>query len=372
MSRNILFILGTRPEAIKLAPLIHLFKDSDEFTATVCLTGQHKELINDVLPFFGIEPDLRLSIMKEDQSLAELTRRAISALNPILQRTRPLLVIVQGDTTTSFVASLTAFYNRIPVAHIEAGLRSFNKFAPFPEEMNRVLISHLADYHFAPTNRAKENLLREGITKNVWVVGNTVVDALMIAVRKIRSSEEEYLEKFSFLDLSRKLILVTTHRRESFGEPLVEICSALKEISYSFKDVEIILPVHPNPNVRNSVISHLKGIERIHLVDPLPYPDLVWIMSRSFLILTDSGGIQEEAPSLGVPVLVMREVTERIEGLDSGNAILVGTSKKRILEEAANLISNDEIYNKLSKANNPYGDGKSSRRIYNIISEVFP
>ena len=370
---KILFIFGTRPEAIKLAPLIKEFQVSSSFKVKICTTAQHREMLSQVLNFFNINPDYDLNLMKHNQSLFDITIGALKALERIIDLEEPDLIFVQGDTTTAFTGALAGFYKKIKVAHVEAGLRSFNKYSPFPEEINRVLIGHLADYHFAPTEKAKKNLESEGINKNIWVVGNTVIDALLLGLEIIKEKEAyyEFYKIFDFIDFSKKIILVTGHRRESFGEPFRNICYALKEIAYSFPDVEIVYPVHLNPNVRKPVNEILKGHPRIHLLEPLEYPHLIWLMSKSYLILTDSGGIQEEAPSLGKPVLVMRDVTERIEGVEAGSAKLVGTDKNKIVQEVSKLLKFPDEYQKMANVVNPYGDGKASKRIVDIIIKHF-
>ena len=372
MRDNILFIFGTRPEAIKLAPLIWEFrKYSNEYDIKVCITAQHREMLDQVMKFFKLEPDFDLNIMKPNQSLFYLTSSLILKIENVLRDFNPDLVIVQGDTTTTLVGALAAFYNKSKIAHIEAGLRSSNKYSPFPEEINRKLTGHMADYHFAPTEKSKLNLYKEGITKNIWVVGNTAIDSLFLGLDLIKKEgEDPYCNYFNYLDFSKKIILVTSHRRENFGEPLRNVCQAIKEISEEFKDIEFVFPVHLNPNVRKSVNEILKGKERIHLVDPLPYPLLIWLMNKSYLVLTDSGGIQEEAPSLGKPVLVLRNVTERIEGIEAGTAKLVGTDKEKIKSSVKYLLENKEAYLKMSKAVNPYGDGKASKRIVKILKEI--
>lgn len=362
-----LFIFGTRPEAIKLAPLIVKLKDIGNIQ--VCVTGQHREMLDQVLQFFSIVPDYDLNIMMENQSLFTVTSKSLRLLEKVIKESQPNLIIVQGDTTTAFVGALAGFYNKIKVAHIEAGLRSFHKFSPFPEETNRVLVSHIADYHFAPTDKAKENLLRESISEeNIFVVGNTVIDALFMGLDIVNRNEKRFYDYFRFLDFSKRIILVTGHRRESFGKPFENICHALKEIAR--ENVETIYPVHLNPNVRGHVYPRLSGIKNIHLVEPLEYPYLIWLMSKSYLILTDSGGIQEEAPSLGKPVLVMRDVTERTEGIDAGTALLVGTDKEKIVKSVKMLLSNKGEYNNMAKHRNPYGDGKSSMRIRTTIKKL--
>lgn len=365
---KLLFIFGTRPEAIKLAPLIIKAKErSDVFNVRVCVTGQHKEMLHQVLSFFNIKCDYDLSIMLENQSLCDITKNALGVLDEVVQRERADLVLVQGDTTTAFVGALTSFYNKIPVAHVEAGLRSHNISSPFPEEMNRLLIGDLAYLHFAPTEKAKENLVKEGKKiENIYTVGNTVIDALFMTLDLIKKQEDEYAKHFDFIDFAKKIILVTSHRRENFGEPFKEICSAIKELA-NRDDVEIIYPLHLNPKIKEPATKILSGIGNVHLITPLDYPHLVWTMSKSYIILTDSGGIQEEAPSLGKPVLVMRSVTERIEGVEAGNCLLVGYNRSLIIKEVFKLLDDGKAYENMSKKINPYGDGKSSDRILQII-----
>lgn len=362
-----LFIFGTRPEAIKLAPLIVKLKDIGD--VQVCVTGQHREMLDQVLRFFSIVPNYNLNIMVKNQNLFTVTIKSLKLLEKVIEESRPDLIIVQGDTTTAFAGALAGFYNKIKVAHIEAGLRSFHKFSPFPEETNRVLVSHIADYHFAPTDKAKENLLRESISEEkIFVVGNTVIDALFMGLDTVNRNERRFYDYFAFLDFSKRIILVTGHRRESFGKPFENICYALKEIARD--NVEIVYPVHLNPNVRGHVYPILSGIKNIHLVEPLEYPYLIWLMSKSYLILTDSGGIQEEAPSLGKPVLVMRDVTERTEGIDAGTALIVGTDMKKIFDATRMLLTDKREYRKMARRKNPYGDGKSSKRISTVIKRL--
>ena len=376
MKGKILFILGTRPEAIKLAPLIKYYERYPySYELKICVTGQHREMLDHVLKLFQITPDFDLNVMTPNQSLATLTAKILLDLQETFQCYRPDIVFVQGDTTTAFIGSLISFYEKIEIAHIEAGLRSNSKFAPFPEEINRTIIGHIADYHFAPTQKAAHNLYNEGIQQNVWVVGNTVIDALLWVRDQIKKDHDIY-EKLKFffrkilINETSRLILVTGHRRESFGEPFKNICYALLEIVKQYKDVEIIYPVHLNPNVQNPVNNILKNHPRIHLTGPLDYLHLVWLMDRSYLVLTDSGGIQEEAPSLGKPVLVMRDVTERKEGIEAGTAKLVGTDKDQIVSTTLHLLENDSAYQQMANAVNPYGDGQSSKRIYKILDEA--
>ena len=364
------FVFGTRPEAIKLAPLILKFKEDENIQTFVITTGQHREMVNQILDFFDITPDINLNIMKHNQTLEYITSTTIEKLSSLVENLQPDIVFVQGDTTTAFASALVSFYKRLKVAHIEAGLRSFNKYAPFPEEINRALISKIADYHFAPTETARRNLYKEGIKKNVYVVGNTVIDALLMAVDKVKNNISYYEEKFSFIDKSRKVILITGHRRESFGKPFENICYAIKKIAQDF-DVEIVYPAHLNPNVREPVMKILSDIKNVHIIDPVDYTSLVYLMYMSYLVITDSGGIQEEAPALGKPVLVMREVTERIEGIKAGTAKLVGSNPQKIYKYVSKLIKDEKFYNKMSKAINPYGDGKASDRIYKILTSKY-
>jgi UDP-N-acetylglucosamine 2-epimerase (non-hydrolysing) len=367
---KVLFIFGTRPEAIKMAPLIHELRRHSHFEVLVCSTGQHREMLSQVSDFFEITPDYELTIMKQNQKLPDLNASLITSLNKILKKVMPDITLVQGDTMTTFVAALCSYYNGIPVGHVEAGLRSGEKRSPFPEEMNRMLTTRIADIHFTPTVKARDCLLKEGIPSHcVHVTGNTVIDALLWASKKVKSMPLNTLDKqLSKIDFNKRVILITSHRRESFGEPLKRICSAIKELAQD-RSIEIVYPVHLNPNVRKPVFSLLKGRTNIHLLKPLSYPNLVYLMKKSYLILTDSGGIQEEAPSLGKPVLVMRDVTERLEGIESGVSKLVGTSKQNIVNEVSKLVKNNNAYKKMVKGVNPYGDGKASRRISNILQK---
>jgi len=369
---KILFFFGTRPEAIKMAPLIHEFrKPSAGFDEIkVCVTAQHREMLDQVLDFFEIRPDFDLDIMRPNQSLFDVTGKALRGLHEVFDTYKPDWLFVQGDTTTTFVGALAAFYEKVRVAHIEAGLRSFDKHSPFPEEMNRVLTTRLTDIHFPPTPKAKENLLNEGIAEDkIFVVGNTSIDALFLCLRRVSEKSIEDFESLKPVDFRKKVILVTGHRRESFGKPFENICRAIETIARQ-EDIEIVYPVHLNPQVRNPVLRILKNIPNVHLIGPLNYPSFVWLMHRSYVILTDSGGVQEEAPSLGKPVLVMREVTERIEGVEAGTAKIVGTDPEKITRETLKLLRDPSAYDTMAKAVNPYGDGKSSRRILDIIQSI--
>lgn len=358
--RRFLFIFGTRPEAIKLAPVIRKLRDAGN--VSVCVTGQHREMLDHVLGFFSVTADYDLNVMTANQGLFGLTANLLTLLEGVIEKDKPDVIIVQGDTTSSFVGALAGYYKKIKVSHIEAGLRSFDRYSPFPEETNRVLIGHMADYHFAPTSKARANLLREGISgDNIFVVGNTVIDALFTGLELIKKCESDFNSYFDFVDFSKRVILVTGHRRESFGKPFEDICRALREIAVN--EVEIVYPVHLNPNVRRHVYPMLDGARNIHLIGPLEYPHLIWLMQKSYMVLTDSGGIQEEAPSLGKPVLVMRDVTERTEGIEAGTAKLVGTGTKKIVESALELLNNIDEYERMARACNPYGDGRASERI---------
>lgn len=366
--KKVLFLFGTRPEAIKMAPLIACFSKDIYFDVKVGVTAQHREMLDQVVSFFDIKVDYDLNIMKPNQTLHQLTADLISRItDEILSQENFDYVFVQGDTTTVLSASLAAFYKKIKIVHIEAGLRSDNIYSPFPEEMNRVLTSKMASFHFCPTKQSKQNLSKENITENVFVVGNTVIDALLIGIDKVKKTRENSLiEKYNFIDFSKRIILVTCHRRENFGNPFEEICDALLEISESFSDVEIVYPVHLNPNIKDFAYKKLVA-QNIKLIAPLEYPELIWMMNKSTIILTDSGGIQEEAPSLGKPVLVLREVTERMEGVEAGTAVLVGADKNKIVSETRNLLENNDYYNSISKATNPYGDGTTSEKIKQVL-----
>lgn len=370
--KKILFVFGTRPEAIKLAPLIKEFQKSNSFHMEICVTGQHKEMLHQILDFFEINPTYNLSLMTSNQKLPNLTALILQRLTEIFQHHRPNLVITVGDTTTTLSAALAAYYEKIPVAHVEAGLRTYDKYSPFPEEICRVLVSRIADFHFAPTKNAENNLRSEGIKKNVFTVGNTVIDALHLGLGMIKSNgDQKYFRCFPTVDFSKQIILVTGHRRENFGKPIKNIAYALKQIASHQNKVEIIYPVHLNPNIKIPIFRLLKNQKNIHLMKPLDYPHFIWIMNRAKLVLTDSGGIQEEAPSLGKPVLVMRDVTERPEGIEAGTARLVGTDPTKIVSETSRLLNDELAYKQMAKAINPYGDGKTSKRIVKILTKNF-
>jgi UDP-N-acetylglucosamine 2-epimerase (non-hydrolysing) len=372
MALKVLSIFGTRPEAIKLAPVIQTLRGApQEFTARVCVTGQHRELLDQVLHLFDIRPDHDLAVMQPDQSLPELTARLLTGLAPVLAREKPDWVLIQGDTTTTLCAALAAYYQRLPVAHVEAGLRSHNPWHPYPEEFNRRLADALSTLHLAPTEGARQNLLTEGIPDaRIRVTGNTVIDALLeVAARPYDFSRSP----LAGLPLdNRRVILVTTHRRESFGAPLRSLCRAIRTLAERYpKDVQVVLPVHLNPNVQRPVREELGRSPNIALLEPLDYEPLVHLMKRATLILTDSGGLQEEAPSLGVPVLVLRQVTERPEGVEAGAARVVGTDTETIVAAAVELLDNPEEHRRMARVRNPYGDGQASRRILDAL-RAFP
>lgn len=371
MKRKISVIFGTRPEAIKLAPVILKLRNHPEIECHICSTAQHREMLNQVFSAFEIAPDTDLGLMQPNQSLSELTVRCIAALDYHLRTHKPDIVLVQGDTTTVLCAALTAFYNRIPVGHVEAGLRTWRKDSPFPEETNRVLTTHLADIHFAPTETNRANLEREGVPSGIiHVTGNTIVDALLLALEKIKHSPPSISSLPDFLQPDTEvtdpsLILITGHRRENFGEGFKRICLSIRKLAEEFPKVHFVYPVHLNPNVHEPVHRIIgKGrLPNIHLIEPLPYLPLIGLMKRSHLIMTDSGGIQEEAPSLGKPVLVMREATERPEAIQAGVAKLVGTDVDRIVGEVERLLYDDRAYRSMARRQNPFGDGQASERI---------
>ncbi|MCG5548921.1 non-hydrolyzing UDP-N-acetylglucosamine 2-epimerase [Halorhodospira halochloris] len=363
---RILTVFGTRPEGIKLAPVIRALRSSPEITGKVCVTGQHREMLDQVLALFGIVPDHDLGVMRPGQDLTGVTTEILTGLRSVLEEEAPDFVLVHGDTTTTFAASLAAYYQQIPVGHVEAGLRTGNRYAPWPEEMNRRLTGALAEHHFAPTDRARDNLLREGIAaEQIAVTGNTVVDALLTVVGRLDQEPQlraEAEQRFDFLDPSRRLIVVTGHRRESFGEGFRNLCEALRRIA-DRDDVEIVYPVHLNPNVQQPVRETLADHPRVHLLEPMDYLPFVALLNRAELIITDSGGIQEEAPSLGKPVLVTRETTERPEAVSAGTVRLVGTDVERIVGETTQLLDDPAWYRDMARAHNPYGDGKAADRI---------
>lgn len=368
---RVLTVFGTRPEAIKMAPLVHALAQDPAFDTRVCVTAQHRQMLDQVLNLFSIVPDYDLNIMKPGQGLTEITCRILEGLKPILTEFRPDVVLVHGDTTTTIATSLAAFYQRIPVGHVEAGLRTGDLYSPWPEEANRTLTGHLAMYHFAPTERSRQNLLRENIPDaRIFVTGNTVIDALIAVRDRVLADEPLRLRletQYPFLDGDKKMILVTGHRRESFGEGFEQICRALADIAAQNRDVQIVYPVHLNPNVTEPVNRILGHVENVVLIEPQEYLPFVWLMNHAWLILTDSGGIQEEAPSLGKPVLVMRDTTERPEAIEAGTVRLVGTDREDIVKQVTSLLHDDDEYLAMSRAHNPYGDGKACERILDAL-----
>ena len=381
--KKILLTFGTRPEAIKMAPLVkELQKYPNKYKTYVCVTGQHREMLDQVLDLFEIVPDYDLNIMKQGQDLYDITANVLLGFKNVLTEVKPDVVLVHGDTTTSTAAALASFYQQIPVGHIEAGLRTYNIYSPFPEEMNRQITSKIAKYHFSPTLLSKQNLLKEGVSeKNIFITGNTVIDALHIILNKIKNNYEveksvKTTIKAKGYDTNRlidnkKLVLITGHRRENFGDGFINICNGLKKLVTKYKDIDFIYPMHLNPNVREPIRKvfgeNLNAYENMFFIEPLEYLSFVYLMEKSFIVLTDSGGIQEEAPGLGKPVLVMRETTERPEAVEAGTVKLVGTDSEKIVEEISTLVDSVEHYEKMSKAVNPYGDGFSCERIVELL-----
>jgi UDP-N-acetylglucosamine 2-epimerase (non-hydrolysing) len=374
MKKKVLLVFGTRPEAIKMAPVYLALKQSDVFETKVVVTAQHREMLDQVLDLFKIKPDYDLNIMKSGQGLVEITSIMLSEITKVLQDCKPDLVLVHGDTTTTFSGSLAAFYEKIEVGHVEAGLRTGDIYSPWPEEVNRKLTGGIARLHFTPTETSKTNLIREGVSlDDVFVTGNTVIDALLDVVNRLERSKSlsAKLDSDLNIDISKRLILVTGHRRESFGDGFERICAALRRIAESHEDVQIIYPVHLNPNVREPVIRILGNMNNILLIPPQEYLPFVHLMRRAALILTDSGGVQEEAPSLGKPVLVMRDTTERPEAVAAGTVKLVGTNEESILYETNKLLDDKNYYSDMARSHNPYGDGKTSNRIKKLIENYF-
>ena len=367
-SKKILFIFGTRPEAIKMAPVIKSFQKESCFETRICITAQHREMLDQVLHFFELQPDYDLDLMQKNQDLTTLTSRALVALKVPFEDFKPDLVLVHGDTTTTMTASLAAFYAGIKVGHVEAGLRTFNLQSPFPEELNRQFTSKIADFHFAPTQQAQANLVAENIIEEgIVITGNTVIDALQETVLKIKKLKPSFAAGIPFE--SKKIILVTGHRRENFGDGMQRVCNVLKEIALAREEVHFVYPVHLNPNVQTVVEKTLGGVSNISLIAPLEYPDFVWLLNESYFIITDSGGVQEEAPSLGKPVIVTRDTTERPEAVNAGTVKLVGTNAEQLKTEVLDLIDNAEAYKIMSSAHNPYGDGKAAQRIVNFVKD---
>ena len=381
--KKVLLVFGTRPEAIKMAPLVmELQKQKERIETVVCVTGQHREMLDQVLEIFDIKPDYDLNIMKRGQDLYDVTARVLTGMREVLKEIKPDIVLVHGDTTTSTAAALAAFYQQIPVGHVEAGLRTHNIYSPWPEEMNRLLTGRLATYHFSPTPLSRNNLIKESINdRNIIVTGNTVIDALYWVVDKIKNNKEldneleSVLSKAGYdvnrLDNGKKLVLITGHRRENFGDGFINMCTAIKDLTVKYPNVDFVYPMHLNPNVRKPIHEvfgeDLSGLKNMFFIEPLEYLSFVYLMEKSSIVLTDSGGIQEEAPGLGKPVLVMRDTTERPEALNAGTVKLVGTDYNKIVNEVSSLIDDKAAYEKMSKAVNPYGDGLACRRIVNAL-----
>ena len=370
--KKILTVFGTRPEAIKMAPLVHALREDSRFDAKVCVTAQHREMLDQVLELFEITPDYDLNLMQAGQTLNDITARILLELKPVLQEFKPDIVLVHGDTATTFAASLAAYYEQIAVGHVEAGLRTGNIYSPWPEEANRKLTGALTKYHFAPTDTSKQNLLKENYPEeNIFVTGNTVIDALLMIKSKIDTDHNlkaELARQFLFLEADKKLILVTGHRRENFGDGFERICEAIAITAKKYPDCQIVYPVHLNPNVQAPVKQILKDVHNVFLIQPQQYLSFIYLMNQAYIILTDSGGIQEEAPSLGKPVLVMRDTTERPEAVEAGTVRLVGTSVDKITHELSTLMENEKIYQSMSVAHNPYGDGQAC---YRILDNIF-
>lgn len=381
--KKVMLVFGTRPEAIKMAPLVKEFqKYPEQFQTIVCVTGQHREMLDQVLHIFEITPDYDLNIMKQGQDLYDVTARVLTGMRDVLKEVKPDVVLVHGDTTTSTVAALAAFYQQIPVGHVEAGLRTHNIYSPWPEEMNRLLTGRLATYHFSPTPLSRNNLIKESVDdRNIIVTGNTVIDALYWVVDKIKNNKEldneleDILSKAGYdvnrLNNGKKLVLITGHRRENFGDGFINMCTAIKDLTVKYPDLDFVYPMHLNPNVRKPIHEvfgeNLSGLKNMFFIEPLEYLSFVYLMEKSSIVLTDSGGIQEEAPGLGKPVLVMRDTTERPEALDAGTVKLVGTDYNKIVNEVSSLIDDKAAYEKMSKAVNPYGDGLACGRIVNAL-----
>ena len=367
---KVMTVFGTRPEAIKMAPLALELKKHGEIDSIICVTAQHRQMLDQVLEIFGITPDYDLDIMKTRQTLVGITTRVLEGLDEVIQKEKPDLVLVHGDTSTSFVAALAAFYNQVKVGHVEAGLRTYDKYSPFPEEMNRQLTGRISDLNFSPTEQNRQNLLKENVPDDtIYITGNTVIDALKTTVRSDYRFKDDCLNELDFQN--KRVIIVTAHRRENLGKPLENICTALKEIVTEYPDTELVYPVHLNPAVRETAFSILGGMDRVHLIDPLDVEDLHNAMSRSFMVMTDSGGIQEEAPALAKPVLVLRRETERPEAVKAGTVKIAGVDKDEIKRLAKELLDSKETYDKMAHAANPYGDGEASRRIAEAILYEF-
>lgn len=367
---KVMSVFGTRPEAIKMAPLVKALEATEEIHSIVCVTAQHREMLDQVLEVFDIQPDYDLDIMKSKQTLTDITIRALKGLEEVMEDAKPDLVLVHGDTSTTFVGALAAFYQKIKIGHVEAGLRTFDKYQPFPEEMNRKLTGSLADFHFSPTQLAKEHLLAEGISEDIiYITGNTAIDALGLTIEEEYTFKETLLNTIPFTE--RKVITMTAHRRENLGQPLENICRAVARIVEEYEEIEVVYAVHKNPVVRETVNQYLGNHPRIHLLDPLDMKDMHNLLQRSYLVLTDSGGLQEEVPSMGKPVLVLRNVTERPEGVKAGTLKLVGIEEEAIYKMTKKLLDEEEAYQEMAQAVNPFGDGKASRRIVDAILHAF-
>jgi UDP-N-acetylglucosamine 2-epimerase (non-hydrolysing) len=379
MSLKVLSIFGTRPEAIKMAPLVSALAEAEDIDSRVCVTAQHREMLDQVLNLFEIEPDHDLDIMRQNQDLFGVTARALEALRDVLDAEKPDVVLVQGDTTTCLTGAIAAFYRNIPVGHVEAGLRTGDMRAPFPEEGNRAMVGRLATFHFPPTQKSRENLLKENVPADrIWVTGNTVIDALLQVRDKLDRFDGAYWQKIfgdrvydMVLEKDRKLVLITGHRRENFGEGFQNICKAIRDLATRQPDWRFVYPVHLNPNVREPVNSLLGGLDNVYLIEPLDYLPFIWMMNRADLILTDSGGIQEEAPTLGKPVLVMRDVTERPEAVEAGTVLLVGTDRQKIVDTVEEVLLDPVRYETMARAHNPYGDGKAVGRIVDVLRQAW-
>jgi len=376
--KKVLIVFGTRPEAIKMAPLVKAFEiEKDYFDMKVCVTAQHREMLDQVLSLFEIEPAYDLNIMKPGQDLYDITSKILLGMREILSSFQPDIVLVHGDTTTTLSTTLASFYQKIPVGHVEAGLRTGNIYSPWPEEANRLLTTQITKYHFAPTQTNKANLIKESIPEeDIIITGNTVIDSLFMVVEKIENDvalrselESTITQKGYRYDESKRLVLVTGHRRENFGEGFLNICNGLKTLAQNYPDVDFVYPVHLNPNVQKPVKEILTGIDNVHLIEPLDYLPFVYLLNQCYLILTDSGGVQEEAPSLGKPVLVMRDTTERPEALEAGTVMLVGTDREKIVAHVSALLDDEEAYKKMAYAHNPYGDGKASEKIVAFLKD---
>lgn len=362
---KVMSVFGTRPEAIKMCPLVLELEKNPDIESVVCLTGQHREMLQQVIDIFGINVKYNLDIMQPRQTLTTITVSVLEKIEPILKEEKPDIVLVHGDTSTSTIAALAAFYQQIPVGHVEAGLRTYDKYSPFPEEMNRNLTGRIADFHFAPTENNKKNLEKENIIKNVYVTGNTVIDAFKTTVKKDYQFKDEDVRKLNLE--GKRCVLMTAHRRENLGEPLENICRAVKKLAEEFDDLEIVYPVHMNPVVKETASKILGNTKNVHLIHPLDVEDMHNLMSKSFLVMTDSGGLQEEAPGFGIPVLVLRTETERPEAVEAGTVKVVGVDEQRIYQEAKLLLTDKDAYEKMAKAVNPYGDGHASERIVEIL-----